>query len=153
LNEQFKDQLATKYCSGSTDPWCGCYTATLPPEWENDAIKKAIFRCLDSKCEGGSNPNALKPFNLTCPTSYVDCQQKDIQLKMIESGIDKAIVENNCGNVNVGGTPIGTPTGSPTTTPPKSGLSSNTRNAIIGGGVLLMILIMIVIVVLMSSKK
>lgn len=151
VNSAVKDELALKYCANSTDPFCACYTAKVPVEWENDTIKKAIFRCLDKDCEGGSNPNALKPYGLVCPTTYVDCQQNDIRLKLVESGIDSATVANNCGNIDLGTSAPPGPTVPTTTTPATGGVLALTKNMLYG--LLILLLLIIVFLVITTGKK
>lgn len=155
---QIRNDISTKQCANSTDPWCACFTSKVPPEWVGDATKIALLRCLDPKCEGGNNPAALKPYNLVCPTSYVDCQQKDIQLKLIESGISQATVQNKCGNIDLGGSPPGAPAPSsspapaPTPAPAPAGMSKTTLG-LIGGGIGLLLIIAIIIVAMTMMKK
>lgn len=158
LNEQLKNELGNKYCANSTDPWCACFTAKVPPEWENDPVKKALLRCLDPTCEGGNNPQAMKPYGLTCPTTFVDCQQEDIKLKLIDSGIDRATVEQKCGNINIGGGGGGggSPPPAPAPAPapaPSSGLSKGAKYGIVGGSAGVLLLIIIVIILLAAGKK
>lgn len=160
LDEQIKNELGNKYCAGSNDPWCACFTAKVPPEWENDPVKKALLRCLDPTCQGGNNPEAMKPYNLTCPTTFVDCQQDDIKLKLIDSGIDKAIVEQNCGNINVGAPPGPTPDDGDGdgnedggNGKGKDGLSTGAKIGIIGGSVGVLIIIVVIILIAMASSK
>jgi hypothetical protein len=170
LNEQVKNNLANKYCADSTDEWCACFTAKMPDSFKGNATKESLFRCLDPKCEGGKNPKALKPYGLTCPTSYVDCQQNDIRLELQQSGIDKATIENKCGAIEMGAPPGEPPSGGggggstpPSggggggSTPPaggeKKGLSKPALYGIIGGSVGLILLIIIIVVVAMAGKK
>jgi hypothetical protein len=158
--DQIRNEIAGRQCAGSADPWCGCFSVKVPPEWQGDVTKTALLRCLDSKCEGGNNPAALKPYNLVCPTSYVDCQQKDIQLKLIESGIDQAVVQNKCGNIDLGGgspSPSGSPSpGAPAPSPSAlSGLTGNKNlmYGLIAGGVFVFILIIVLIIMAGKKKK
>lgn len=107
LDDSLRNEVARVMCplaeTESEQEWCACYSANIPPEWETNTTKRALFRCLDPQCEGGNNPNALRPHGLVCPTSFVDCQQEDIKLQLLESGIDAATIQNACGNINVGG--------------------------------------------------
>lgn len=169
LQDQLMNNLANKHCANSTDDWCACFTATVPSGWEG-TTKEALFRCLDTKCEGGKNPKALKPYNLVCPTSYVDCQQNDIRLELEQSGIDKATIQNKCGAIELGPPPPSGGGGSP---PPSGGGSGGggspppptdggdgeskglSKTAIwgIGGGAALLILIIIIVVIVAVSRK
>lgn len=164
-----KNDIARDMCSqAATDTekeWCACFSAQLPAEWVNDPVKRALFRCLDPKCQGGNNPNALRPYGLECPTTYVDCQQQDIKLKLIESGIDRATIEQNCGNLNVGSPPppVGSPpppagsppmpSGSPAPSP--SGASKSNLPVILGisGGALALIIVVIIIMATAAKKR
>ncbi len=157
------DTLANKYCPASTDPLCACFNSKLPAAWANDVTKTALFRCLDPTCQGGSNPLALKPFNLVCPNSYVDCQQDNIRLQLQQSGIDKVTVANNCGNISLGTPPpTASPTASPTPTPSApsapsaaviGGLSKTMIATIVGSALLFLIFIIILIAVIAKKKK
>lgn len=159
VNDAVKDDLALKYCANSSDPFCGCYTAKVPPEWENNTTKKALFRCLDPKCEGGRNPEALKPYDMVCPTTYVDCRQEEVKLKLIQSGIDRATIEQNCGSINLGGPggDGGRDNDDDDDSPPAGSskpLSKTTMYGLLGGGIGLIVLIIIIIIVLsMGGKK
>lgn len=163
LNEQATNQLAQKYCANSQDEWCACFTATVPPEWKG-TTKEALFRCLDPKCQGGNNPNALRPYALTCPTSFVECQQNDIRLALEKSGIDKATIENKCGAIELAPPPPAPATPAPTSggggaptggTPTTGGtkLSKPMIYGIAGGSVALILIIIIIVVAVMLGKK
>ena len=149
-NSAYKDQLANYYCQESDDPFCACYATAIPDAFRNDPVKMALFRCLDPKCEGGNNPRALKPYNLQCPTTYTSCQQNDVKLQLLESGIDQATIENKCGQIILDGSSPSVPTDS------EDSDSTNRRGLIIGlsvGGALLVLIVLIVIFVMASRRR
>jgi hypothetical protein len=91
-----RDTLAFKYCPGAPDhAFCACYNAEIPPSWVGDPVKEAIFRCLDPKCQA---PQALKPHEFTCPTSYTDCRIRETEFNALESDV-RVNMENQCGNI------------------------------------------------------
>ena len=153
LNEQLKNQLAQKYCPGSTNQWCACWNLTMPPDWKG-TTKESLVRCLSPKCN--NNDLALQPFGLNCPTSFVECQQNDIKLALQQSGIDTATIENKCGAIQFGapGAAPGvapTPGAAPSTA--KKGLSNTSIYGIVGGSAALILIIIIIIVALVGAKK
>jgi hypothetical protein len=152
LNEQLKNQLAQKYCANSQDEWCACFTATVPPEWKG-TTKEALFRCLDPKCQGGNNPKALRPYALTCPTSFVECQQNDVRLELQKSGIDTATIENKCGAIELGAPSGGGGVPSTGGNTGKKPLSKGMIYGIAGGSVALILIIIIIVVAVMAGKK
>ena len=156
LNEQLKNQLGEKHCANSLDEWCACFTAKMPTHYKG-TTKEALFRCLDPKCQGGNNPKALRPYALTCPTSFVECQQNDIRLELERSGIDTATIENKCGAIEINNGGPSPPSGGPS--PPSGGpvssggSSGNLLIYGIAGGSVVLILIIIIVVVAMAGKK
>lgn len=106
LEGQLKNNLAIKYCTkeAMTTPekqeWCACYTAESPASFANDPVLQSLFLCLDPVCQGGKNPKTLKPYGLVCPTSLVQCKQ-EVAIELIKSGIDKTVIQNQCGNINL----------------------------------------------------
>lgn len=153
LNSQARNVLASKWCANSKDDWCACFRLQVPPEWQNDPVKQALVRCLDSKCQGGNNPDALKPWGLTCPSSYVDCKQEDVQLKLLQSGVSSIDVSNKCGAINVGGAAgagaASGDTASPRDVPAGTPLpAERRRRTVIIAGVVAAVLVIVVTIVL-----
>lgn len=151
-NSAVRNTLANKHCANTSDPWCACFNSKLPAEWVGDPIKTALFRCLDPNCQGGSNPKALKPYGMTCPTSYVECQQADIQLKLQNAGIPQTTIANNCGNINLGGG-SSAPAPANTPSPPSNTGKSNTTIIVVVVVVIVLLLIIAIAAAMLMKKK
>lgn len=138
LNEQYKNTLGSKYCSASNlspsdAEWCSCFTAKVPDKYQDDPVISSLFLCLDPKCLGGKNPRALKPYQLECPTSLVQCSQ-EVALDLLNSGVDTASIQNQCGNISIGEDGKPTPPSPPARTIP---------NYVIYGGLGALLLLLI----------
>ena len=85
---------------------------------------------------GGKNPRTLKPFGLVCPTTLVQCKQEVAQ-ELIKSGIDKQVIQNDCGNINIDT--------KPSTNGPQPGTVTiaASRNQLIGAAVVTLLIILL----------
>lgn len=148
------NQLANKYCPGSTDLFCSCYNVAIPPDLNPAA--QGIFRCLDKAC--GTNQQALN--TLICPNVYQDCSISNVDVTLNNSTAEKIRIANECcagscppsGSPPPSTSPSPSPTPSPTPAPSTgTGLSPTAIAAIVVGA--LLIIAIIVFVVLLSRKK
>lgn len=101
LNGTIND-LAFKFCPGSSDPFCACYNAKMPANLGNSQQAIALFRCLDPKCQSQEALNTLN-----CPSVYVDCDINNVQVAANASEIERVTIANRCGNVYVGDDKVG----------------------------------------------
>jgi len=128
----------------------------MPADWKG-TTKESLVRCLSSNCN--NNDQALQPYAMNCPNSYVECQQNDVKLELQKSGIDTATIENKCGAIDFGAAPAPSqggaapPSAAPPTPTAKKGLSKTAIYGIAGGSAAVILIVIIIVVVVIAGKK